>query len=162
MLRLTPKFANVAAWSLAVFGCAQMIGHLSGARALRGLGAASAIAPFPKVFSDVDGLETFASSFVLHWRDASGTAHALPIAPQLYAKLGGAYNRRNVYGAALSYAPRLPEPLWSAVFQYAFAPTGPLRREFGLPADAHDFAVEIRTNTKGRSDQWMLKPPAGE
>jgi hypothetical protein len=117
------------------------------------------MAPFPKVFSDVDGLETFASEFTLHWRDGRG-AHAMPITPELYSRLRGAYNRRNVYGAALSYAPRLPEPLWRAVFTYAFAPAGPLRREFGLPPDAHDIAVEIRTRTRGRADHWRLETEA--
>lgn len=162
MFRLTPKSANIAALGLSLLGCLQMIGYLAGSRPLRGLGPASAWAPFPKVFSDVEGLETFASDFTLHWRDAHGAAHALPITPELYAQLRGAYNRRNVYGAALSYAPRLPEPLWSAVFCYAFGAEGPLRRDFGLPAEAHDFTVEIRTKTKGRSDRWMLKPACKE
>ena len=162
MFRLTPKSANLAALALIVFGCTQMVGYLAGSRTLRGLGAASAAAPFPKVFSDVDGLETFASDFTLHWRDVAGGAHTLPITPELYARLEGSYNRRNVYGAALSYAPRLPEPLWQAVFCHAFGPQGPLRRDFGLPADAHDFVVEIRTKTKGRNDRWMLKPVCKE
>lgn len=158
MLRLTPQSANLAALALTAFGCLPVLGYLVGSPALRGIGAASAAAPFPKVFSDVDGLEPFASEFTLHWRDAAGAAHALAITPELYARLGGAYNRRNVYGAALSYAPRLPEPLWQAVFCHAFAPQGPLRRELGLPADARDIAVEIRTKTRGRNDRWNLQP----
>lgn len=159
MLRLTPKSANLAALALTAFACLPVIGYLVGSPALRGIGAASAAAPFPKVFSDVDGLETFASAFTLHWRDVQGVAHMREITPELYARLEGAYNRRNVYGAALSYAPRLPEPLWQAVFCYAFAPQGPLRRELGLPADAREIAVEIRTKTRGRHDRWMLQPP---
>lgn len=159
MLRLTPKIANRSAMVLTLVGCAQMLGYLLDSRALRGLGAASMIAPFPKVFSDVDGLETFASEFTLRWRDAAGQAHAMLITPELYTRLGGAYNRRNVYGAALSYGPRLPESLWQAVFCYGFAADGPLRREFGLGAGAHDISVEIRTRTKGRDDRWILQPP---
>lgn len=144
---------------LTLAGCAQMLGYLVDSRALRGLGAASMIAPFPKVFSDVDGLETFASEFRLRWRDAAGQAHAVPITPELYTRLGGAYNRRNVYGAALSYGPRMPEPLWQAVFCYGFAANGPLRREFGLGAGARDISVEIHTRTRGRDDRWILQPP---
>ncbi len=162
MFRLTPKSANIAALVLTLVGCLPMAGYLLGSRSMRGIGAATALAPFPKVFSDVDGLETFASEFTLHWTDANGGAHRLPFTPELYSRLGGSYNRRNVYGAALSYAPRLPESLWSAVFCYAFAANGPLRRDFGLPADAHDFTVEIRTKTKGRNDHWMLKPPCNK
>lgn len=158
MPQLPPKAANLAALVLTAVGCLQMAGHLAGSKELRGLGAASAVAPFPKVFSDVDGLETFASEFTLEWRDGAGARHRLPITPELYARLGGAYNRRNVYGAALAYGPRLPEALWSAVFCHAFGPGGPLRREFGLPPDAHGIAVEIRTRTRGRSDHWRLEP----
>jgi hypothetical protein len=160
-MRLTPKTANIVALALTALGCLQMIGFLTGVRSLRGIGAALALAPFPKVFSDVDGLETFASSFELQWTDAHGR-HRLAITPELYSRLKGAYNRRNVYGAALSYGPRLPEPLWQAVFCYAFGPQGPLRREFGLGPEARDIAVQIRTNTKGRFDQWTLQPSCNE
>lgn len=159
MLRLTPKTANIAALVLSVVGCAQMAGYLAGSRSLRGIGAATMIAPFPKVFSDVDGLETFASEFTLRWREEDGAPRELRLTPELYARLGGAYNRRNVYGAALSYSPRLPEPLWQAVFCYGFGPDGPLRREFGLAAGARDIAVEIHTRTNGRNDRWLLQPP---
>ena len=158
MPRLTPKTANLAALGLVLVGCLPVTGYFLDSRVLRGLGAATAAAPFPKVFSDVDGLETFASEFTLHWRDGRGGTHALAISPELYSRLGGAYNRRNVYGAALSYAPRLPAELWQAVFCFGLAPQGPLRREFGLPDDARDFAVEIRTKTRNRTDRWMLQP----
>jgi hypothetical protein len=161
MLRLSPKSANIAAVVLTLIGCLPMFGYLIDSRAMRGVGLATGAAPFPKVFSDVDGLETFASEFTLHWRDSQGD-HALPITPELYSRLGGAYNRRNVYGAALSYGPKLPEPLLRAVFCYAFGPGGPLRREFDLPADAREIAVEIRTRTKGRNNRWLLQPSCNE
>lgn len=161
MLRLTPKTANLAALVLTLLGCLQMVGYMANARPLHGLGAALGLAPFPKVFSDVDGLETFASDFTLRWQDAAG-AHTLPITPELYARLEGACNRRTVYGAALSYGPRLPRPLWQAVFCYGFGPQGPLRREFGLGADARDIALQIRTRTRGRIDRWTLQPSCNE
>jgi hypothetical protein len=160
-MRLTPKTANFMALVLTALGCLQLVGFFLDSRPLRGVGAALVMAPFPKVFSDVDGLETFASSFELRWTDAQG-AHALPITPEFYSRLKGAYNRRNVYGAALSYGPRLPPPLWQAVFCYGFGPRGPLRREFGLGPDARGIAVLIRTNTKGRFDQWTLQPSCNE
>lgn len=158
----TPKRTNLAALFLTVIGCTQMAGYLLDSRALRGVGAATCAAPFPKVFSDVDGMETFASDFILHGLDETGAPFVLPITPELYAQLEGCYNRRNVYGAALSYAPRMPEQLWSAVFCYGLGPNGPLRREFGLPGGAHQLSVEIRTKTKGRSDTWILAPSCTE
>lgn len=157
-----PWRANLAALLITSLGCTQMAGYLFGSRALRGLGAATCAAPMPKVFSDVDGLETFASQFTLRGLDGTGRPFELKITPEVYAKLAGCYNRRNVYGAALSYAPRMPEPLWSAVFCYGLGPDGPLRREFGLPDGAHHLSVEIRTKTNGRSNQWILAPSCTE
>jgi hypothetical protein len=112
------------------------------------------------VFSDVDGLETFASEFTLHYRLADGRPASLRITPEVYGRLGGPYNRRNVYGAALSYAPRLPERLWTTVYCYGTAPSpeGPLRRELGIPAGAHELSISIRTMTRGRTDQWTFAP----
>ena len=150
--------ANVLALLLTGLGCSQMAGYLVGSRPLRGLGAATCAAPFPKVFSDVDGLETFASTFTLAGMDGAGAPFEIELTPELYGRLEGSYNRRNVYGAALSYAPRLPEPLWQAVFCYAFENDGPLRRELGLPDGARALTMTIRTQTRGRDDVWVLQP----
>lgn len=106
----------------------------------------------------MDGLETFASTFTLSGVDGEGAPFALELTPELYGRLRGSYNRRNVYGAALSYAPRLPEELWQAVFCHAFDGDGPLRRELGLPDGAHALTMTIRTQTRGRDDEWELQP----
>jgi hypothetical protein len=134
-----------------------MTGYLTGSATLRGLGAATAASPLPKVFSDVDGLETFASEFTFRYRSADGTMTETAISPELYGRLSGPYNRRNVYGAALSYAPRLPRELWEPVYCYGLAPTGPLRSELGIGPDATNISVSIRTRTRGRSDVWTLE-----
>ncbi len=152
------RWRNIAALGLTVIGSLQMVGFLVGSRELRGLGAASAMAPLPKVFSDERGLETFASRFTLSYRLGAGSLVELRITPELYGRLHGPYNRRNVYGAALSYAPRLPEPLWTAVYCYGFEPGGPLRRELGIPDAATEVSVQIRTMTRGRTDRWILAP----
>jgi len=133
-----------------------MTGYVTGAITLRGIGAATAASPLPKVFSDVDGLETFASEFTLHYRTPGGTLIGMPITPKLYGRLAGPYNRRNVYGAALSYAPRLPRELWEPVFCYGLAPDAPLRTALGLGSGVTEISVTIRTRTRGRSDAWRL------
>jgi hypothetical protein len=135
-----------------------MAGDALGLPWLRGIGAASVAAPLPKVFSDVRGLETFASRFDLEVTTPAG-AHRREITPEVYARLAGPYNRRNVYGAALSYAPRLPPELWRQVFCYGFAPDGPLRGELGVPADATAVRVHITSRTRGRDQSWILEPP---
>jgi hypothetical protein len=152
------RWRNAAAALVLVVGFLQMVGYVTGSRTLRGVGAASVISPLPKVFGDVEGLETFASEFTLTYRRADGARDSVRITPEIYGRLGGPYNRRNVYGAALSYAPRLPEPLWTAVYCYGMAPGGPLRRELGFRPDDSDFSVRIRTLTRGRSDAWTFEP----
>ncbi len=149
---------NWAAGLLCVIGLFQIVGDLAGLKALKGIGAATAASPFPKVFSDVRGLETFASEFVIHYEMADGVDSKLPITPELYHRLAGPYNRRNVYGAALSYAPRMPVDLWTPVFCYGLRRGGPLRRELGLPEDTKMIEVLIATKTRGRSDTWVLNP----
>jgi hypothetical protein len=142
---------------LLLFGCTQMAGDLFGLRALKGIGAASAFAPCPKVFCDVNGLEGFASTFTLQFRTSSGKTHELPITPEIYARLRGPYNRRNAYGAVISFAPKLPARLWQPVYRYGWSRGGPLRRELGLPNDAGDVTTIVRTQTRGRRDVWSLQ-----
>jgi hypothetical protein len=155
------SWRDLGAIALLAVGLLQMMGDASGIVALKGIGAATAASPLPKVFSDVRGLEPFASRFTLLVTDAAGAETAREITPQLYGRLGGPYNRRNVYGAALSYAPRLPEPLWRSVYCYGLGPGGPLRRNFGVPDDAARVRVAIATRTRGRTDAWVLEAACG-
>jgi hypothetical protein len=149
------RWRNIAAIGVCAFGLSAMLGDTLQVPALKGIGLASAMAPCPKVFCDTRGLEGFASKFALRF-ETSGQMTELELTPELYAKLEGPYNRRNVYGAALSFAPRLPESLWRAAFDYSLAEEGPLRRELGIPREATNITVLIRTKTRGRSDQWEL------
>jgi hypothetical protein len=155
-------WCGVGAAALLVLGSLQMVGDAAGIAPLKGIGAALTASPLPKVFTDVRGLETFASEFTLLATLPSGRELTLPITPEVYRRLGGPYNRRNVYGAALSYAPRLPRPLWEAVFCFGLGSEGPLRRELGVPAGARHLRVRIATRTRGRRDVWVLEAPCVE
>lgn len=147
---------NRAAVLIGVVACFQMLGHFIGSLPLRGIGAATTIAPYTKVFSDVDGYEPFASAFTLRYRDAGGAFVETSITPALASRFGGPYNRRNMYGAALAYAPRLPDSLWQPVFCHGLV-HGPLREELGL-GGTRDMSVTIRTRTAGRTGVWQLEP----
>jgi hypothetical protein len=147
---------NRAAVLIGAVACFQMVGHFIGSIPMRGIGAATTIAPYTKVFSDVDGYEPFASEFTLRYRAADGTFVETNVTPALASRFGGPYNRRNMYGAALSYAPRLPLSLWQPVFCHDLV-NGPLRDELGL-AGTSDMSVTIRTRTTGRNAVWRLEP----
>jgi hypothetical protein len=126
-----------AAALLVVLGLAQMAGDLAGFAPLRGAAAATAASPAPKVFSAVQGLETYSSRFAIEWTDVAGAAHVLELVPERYAAIRGPYNRRNVYGAVLAYAPVLSsDPRTRDAFEgiatYALCGDAPLLRELGV------------------------------
>jgi hypothetical protein len=130
---------NKAAAFLLTVGLLQMAGDLieryanpPAGRALKGFGAATTASPAPKVFSSVRGLETYSTRFYLEWTDLDDVNHALHVTPEVYARLRGPYNRRNVYGAALAYGPVLPEELRDPVMRYALCGDAPLLRELGI------------------------------
>ena len=144
---------------LVVIGCVQMVGDLAGLPALRGIGAASAASPAPKVFTAQEGFETYSGRFYVSWQDPSGKAHELHLTPQVYANVAGPYNRRNAYGAALSYGPvlydsELTRPMFNAAIQHTFCGNSSILKEIGID----------RKQTTGRY-QFELKPrqklPAG-
>ena len=134
---------DFAAVCLVVLGLAQMVGDLAGVPALKGLAAATCASPAPKVFSSVRGLETFSTRFTLEWDEPDGRPGALVLTPEVYARLAGPYNRRNVYGAVLAYGPALAteprtRPMFDAVLQHALCGARPLATELGLdPARLH-------------------------
>jgi hypothetical protein len=150
---------NLAAALISLLACSAMLGDVLNILPLKGIGAGTAIAPFPKVFCDNQGLEGFASDFTISAQRSSGGVTNIALTPELYARLEGPYNRRNVYGAALSFGPKLPPELWRSVFDHGLGPAGTLRRELGLPVDTTNVWVTIRTRTAGRQDEWTRSNP---
>jgi hypothetical protein len=122
---------------LLVVGLLQMSGDLFGLDALKGMAAATAASPAPRVFSSVGGLETYSTRFFIDWKDASGGARSLELTPAVAARLRGPYNRRNVYGAVLAYGPVLANnprarEMLRAVLDYGLVGDAPLLAELGI------------------------------
>ena len=118
--------ARIAPALLLALGLSQMAGDLLGFGALKGLAAATMLAPAPKVFSSVKGLETYSTRFFIECRGADGAWSSVEVTPERCRRLRGPYNRRNVYGAALAYGPVLQtderaRPMLEAVLRYALA-----------------------------------------
>ena len=133
---------------LIALGTLQMAGDVLGAPRLKALGAATQVAPAMKVFTAHQGYETHAARFTLHWQARDGRSGAIVLDPATYRGVAGPYNRRNVYGAALAYAPVLradprTRAMQQSVMHYAFCAPGPMRAELGLPADARRFALDV-------------------
>ena len=137
----------VVATLLLLLGAAKMTGALLGVPALEGVAAASAASPSPKVFTTVEGLETFSTGFHVAWRDAHGAPHTLALDRVVYARLQGPYNRRNVWGAVLAYGPVLStnpatREMFRGVVVHGLCGDAPLLTELGLDAHSmHDVAI---------------------
>jgi hypothetical protein len=119
------KLDRAAIFLLAI-GLLQMAGDLTGIAAVKGIGAATAASPAPKVFSAVKGLETYSSRFFIECAHspAGETLFHREITPRIYARMRGPYNRRNVFGAVLAYGPVLASEararrMFDAVSRYA-------------------------------------------
>lgn len=123
--------------ALLVLGLLQMAADLLHVPAIRGLAAATAASPAPKVFSAVRGLETYSTRFFVEWTDKTGQPHSVEITPERAEGMRGPYNRRNVYGAVLAYGPIMQSdanlrPMFEAVSRHALCGDAPLLRELAI------------------------------
>jgi hypothetical protein len=154
---------NAAALVLLAVGLLQMAGDLLRWPALKGLGAATTASPAPKVFSSVRGLETYSTRFFLEWRDRAGSPHSLELTPEVYGRLQGPYNRRNVYGAVLAFGPVLEgdprtRPMFESVARYALCGEAPVLRELGIdPGQVEDGTLRVRLEPRPGTDLGDLK-----
>jgi hypothetical protein len=135
------------AYVLLIVGLLQMAGDLLQLPALKGIGAATGASPAPKVFTAVRGMEAYSTRFYLEWTDQRGVAHELQLTPEIYQRLSGPYNRRNIYGAVLAGGPVLATDerlvgMYRGVSQYALCGQAPLLREFGI--DPAEIARPVR------------------
>ena len=138
---------------LLALGLLQMTADVFHLQALKGVAAATAASPAPKVFSSMRGLETFSSRFFVEWADHGGEFHSVEIRPERAARMRGPYNRRNVYGAVLAYGPVFESdpsmrPMFEAVASYALCGEAPLLRELGVPATEMQSVPRIRLETR--------------
>jgi len=140
---------NKAGVALLVLGLLQMTGDVLRIPALKAVGAATVASPAPRVFSSVRGLETFSTRFFIEWTDHERAEHSLEVTPEVNSRLTGPYNRRNVFGAVLSYGPVMLSdphvgPMFEAAARYALCGNAPLLRELGVPQRDVAGSVRIR------------------
>jgi hypothetical protein len=146
---LSNRGYKILASLLLVLGVTQMAADLIGAPSIKALASATMLSPCPKVFTVHKGLETYSSRFFVEYQDVDGKAHSVEITAVLYGKVKGPYNRRNVYGAILSYGPVLvsdpiARPMFEAAVHYAIGGDGPLLRELGIDPKTINGPVRVR------------------
>ncbi|WP_114521408.1 hypothetical protein [Altererythrobacter sp. ZODW24] len=150
---------------LVVVGCVQMAGDLLGLPVVKAIGAASSASPAPKVFTAQRGFETYSARFFVMWRDKQGAARELHLTPEVYAGVQGPYNRRNAYGAALSYAPvlfdtEITRPMLNSATKHTFCGNSTILEEIGIDRSNVDgaFQFELRPRQQMKAGHtWKLK-----
>lgn len=145
----TTRRYRIAAVVIAVIGLGQMTGDLLGIAWLKAVSAVTMISPCPKVFTAHKGLETYSTKFFIEYTDTQGVEHSVEITPELYGRVKGPYNRRNVYGAVLSYGPVLVNdpkaaPMFWQVARFALAGDAPLLRELGIDPASVASSIRVR------------------
>lgn len=161
---MKPLTITLGAMGLTLVGCVQMLGDLFDTPALKVVGAASHASPAPRVFTAHQGFETFSSRFYVHWQSA-GESQSLEITPANYAGLRGPYNRRNAYGAAISYGPVLAasehtREMFAQVSHFAVCDEAPLLTELGIDPDSIDGAIRIELvprEQRSANGDWQLE-----
>jgi hypothetical protein len=148
---------------LLMLGCAAMLGDVLHATPLFALATAWGASPAPKVFTTREGFEGFSARYTL-----VGEQGSLVLEPDVYARLRGPYNRRNVYGAALAGGPLLAEhphlgPLHAAVARYAFCRQETVLDELSGESSIGEL-VEVRVEPRPGTETALpltLRSPCG-
>jgi len=154
------KLRNTLAIVFLAIGSLQMTGYAVNSRILRGIGLASGISPFTKVFCAADGYEAFAASFRIEGDAPDGTVWGRELTPEWYSQLRGPYNRRNVYGAALAFAPRLGENLRREMMGKCLREESSLRQELHIPAELKNLRVIITPRVGEKNGPWTYSSSA--
>ena len=82
---------------LLIVGLLQPTGYILKSPTISGIAFASASSPLPLVFTTYNQIETFSTDFALQGELSNGTIIAKNIDKELYEKIDGPYNRRNVF-----------------------------------------------------------------
>lgn len=146
---------NIKYYLIVLIGFLQIIGYLTKLDNIRNLGWLTSASPLPIVFTEMDGVETFAADFYLQWDDENCEQKRIKITPEMYSKLKGPYNRRNIYGAAIAGGPVIAESLWQPVLNYGLC-NNILTDELQIPVTENEVSVYVTTRTKHRNDYWTL------
>lgn len=154
---------------LLAIGSLQMAGDLFQQPALLAIGRATNSSPAPKVFTQQNGYETFSARFYIQYVDNEQRQHTTEITPQNYQLIKGPYNRRNMYGAAISYAPVLAQnpitqPMMHQVLEYALRHDSALLSSLGIVAcDSHSIKLIIVPRSQSnQNNRFELKFNRGE
>lgn len=122
--------------------------------AVRGLGFATVASPLPLVFSHFRGQEAFANELAIRLTTKSGQVTEDRIDYRVFSGMDGPYNRRNAYGAVISFGSYFTteneKNLRDSVLRYGFCEPGPLVQRYGITESLASAEIIItRRGSKG-------------
>ena len=142
-------------------GCLQMAGDILRVPPLKAFGAVSHVSPAPRVFTTQNGFETFSSTFVLSAWDERESVTTLRLSPEVNARVRGPYNRRNAYGAVISYGPVLASssqtlPMFESALRYGLCSAGGVASDVGL-GGRRFYAVDVIARGTDPNSAWPTR-----
>jgi hypothetical protein len=122
---------------------------------VRGLGFATVASPLPLVFSHFRGEEAFANEIAIRLTTKSGRVIDDKVDYRIFSSMEGPYNRRNAYGAVISFGAYFTgdaeKALRDSVLHYGFCNPGPLVRNYGIdePLSSAEIIIRRRFSKEG-------------
>ncbi len=148
---------------LVFIGCIRALANIAEMEKTSAIFTALNVSPAMRVFTAHNGYETFSSKFELEFIN-NESSKTVRLTPELYQQLSGPYNRRNVYGAAISYGPVLVSnentvSLFSSVGKYSFCEPASLLNELKLdvPQPLDKVVIHYINNETSASEHYPSK-----
>ena len=126
------SFRTLVLALLVAVGLANAVAYLLDVRPLGTVAKVTMASPLPRAFSQSQSLAGFAKEFVIELTSADGRVERRVASSELFAGLPGPYERRVLYGAALTYAPVAPQARFISIVRYGFCRGGPLAARLGV------------------------------
>lgn len=149
------KFRKVVfrylSYALVIWGSLNALAFIVHNDGMRDIGFATVSSPLPLVFSAYNGIETFATEFNVTIVYKNGTIYQADLDPDTYRMMGGAYNRRNIYGAVFSHGPFFDKEnlikIRQSILYYAVCNPGSIMRDFKIHGDVLNMHVDVLSRT---------------
>jgi sterol desaturase/sphingolipid hydroxylase (fatty acid hydroxylase superfamily) len=134
-------------YALAIWGALNSVAFLVHYDGFREICFITASSPLPLVFSAFNGHETYSTGFNITVTYKNGTKIHSLLDANLYDRMHGSYNRRNVYGAVFTHGPFFDTngliTIRQNILYHAVCVPGSLINEFGFSGDVENMHVDV-------------------
>lgn len=156
------SFIRVAAiMFLVILGSLSTFAYIKDDDLIRGAAFSTAASPLPLVFTAYNNVETFSLSFDVNFVTKNDSQLHVTMDKEMYNKIQGPYNRRNIFGATLCYGPFFDKPnmiqMRQQILHWGVCQPGNLIKEFGITDEIKEATFLVRSKTKGnKGKHWKM------